>query len=737
MVAVPAVLKAIVDLFSAPGPLVLPVFLLLGYALMRFGGGVFTELRDVVFARVALRTVADFTVSVFSRLQQLAPGFTAAGRLGALARDVERGTAGVGFLLGTGLFTLLPTLVEIVSVVLILVMGYSIWFAAIVTITFIAYFSYTTVLLRARRLSAPIERAGLARKRADGRQPAQLRGRQAQCQRSAGIGPPVARAGGVDAGRRAQPAFAVAPARRPERHHRLRRGGSHAVGRAAGRRDMTVGDLVLVNAYIIQICLPLNTLGLIFRQAKEAFVNAERVCDLLRYPPETGTTPRCRHCRRERAKCASKAWISAMSSGRQILWGVDLTVPAGTTLAVVGGSGSGKSTLGRLLLRFYDPDAGRILINGHDLRAVNVRSLRRVVGIVPQDTMLFNETIAYNIAYSRPDATRDQIVQAARGARIHDFIESLPGGYETPVGERGVKLSGGERQRVGIARAILKDPTIMVFDEATSALDTERAIQAELEWLSRRPHDAHHCAPAIDHCACRQYRGPGPGQGRRAGTPRRSAGAPGHLRADADLAAAAVRLGRGNGKDTRQPVNLVAVVAGVLDGSREVAQDKGVNVYTLIGNEAARITGDPSALQQLVWDLCLHAMRGHAAGRAHRDQPCREGSLTALSVTDGRTEQDADPALLPTDGMQNPTDGLRVAAALDPAELAVRAQRQGGTFHQYGRTLGRTLLLRRFSRARHGASTAARGCQRAKSERRANHAGGRSGPRRARWWQKS
>lgn len=685
MVAVPAVLKAIVDLFSAPGPLVLPVFLLLGYALMRFGGGVFTELRDVVFARVALRTVADFTVSVFSRLQQLGARFHGGRPTGALARDVERGTAGVGFLMGTALFTLLPTLVEIVSVVLILVMGYSVWFALIVIVTFIAYFSYTTVLVRKR--VAYQRRLNELDSRASGQMVDSLLNYEAV---------KLNANEGLEADRlsRVLNEWTRVGERNQRSLSRLHVGQSGIIacgvasvmllaGQQVVGREMTVGDLVLVNAYIIQICLPLNTLGLIFRQAKEAFVNAERVCDLLRYPAETGDDDNLPSLQAGPGEVRFEGVDFGYEPGRQILWGVDLTVPAGTTLAVVGGSGSGKSTLGRLLLRFYDPDAGRVLINGQDLRAVNVRSVRRSVGIVPQDTMLFNETIAYNIAYSRPEATRDQIVQAARGARIHEFIESLPGGYDTPVGERGVKLSGGERQRVGIARAILKDPTIMVFDEATSALDTrtERAIQAELERLSRGRTTliiAHRLSTIVhaDNIIVLD-RGRVVEQGRHEDLLKLQ----GIYAQMWTLQRQQSALEEAMGRDTRQPVNLVAVVAGVLDGSRELAQEKGVNVYTLIGNEAARITGDPSALQQLVWDLCLHAIAVTPPGGRIEISLRREGPLARLAVTDGRTEHEADPAISDDAPLVNPTDGLRVAAALDPAELAVRAQRQGGAFH--------------------------------------------------------
>ena len=692
MVAVPAVLKNIVDTLSAPGALVLPVFLLLGYALIRFGGSVFTELRDVVFVQVAQRTVADFTVSVFSRLQQLGARFHGGRPTGALARDVERGTAGVGFLLGTGLFTLLPTLVEIVSVVLILVMGYSAWFALIVAVTFVAYFSYTTVLVRKR--VAYQRRLNELDSRASGQMVDSLLNYEA-------VKLNANEALESDRLSRVLNEWAQLGVRNQRSLSRLHVGqsgiiacGVAAVMVLAGQQvvahTMTVGDLVLVNAYIIQICLPLNTLGLIFRQAKEAFVNAERVCDLLRYPPETGDDASLPALEAGAGDIRFEGVDFGYEPGRQILWGVDLTVPAGTTLAVVGGSGSGKSTLGRLLLRFYDPDAGRILINGQNLRTVNVRSVRRAVGIVPQDTMLFNETIAYNIAYSRPDATRDQIVQAARGARIHDFIDSLPGGYDTPVGERGVKLSGGERQRVGIARAILKNPSIMVFDEATSALDTrtERAIQAELERLSRGRSTliiAHRLSTIVhaDNIVVLD-RGRVVEQGRHDDLLERQ----GIYAQMWTLQRQQSALEASMGRDTRQPVNLVAVVAGVLDGSREVAQEKGVNVYTLIGNEAARITGDPSALQQLVWDLCLHAIAVTPPGGRIEISLRREGPMTRLAVTDGRTESETDASRADADSVLNATDGLRMAAALDPAELAVRAQRQGGTFHRAAASSG-------------------------------------------------
>lgn len=692
MVLVPAVLKNIVDTLSAPGALTLPVFLLLGYAVIRFGGSVFTELRDVVFVQVAQRTVAEFTVSVFDRLQRLGARFHGSRQTGGLARDVERGTAGVGFLLGTGLFTLLPTLVEIVSVVLILVLGYSPWFALIVTVTFVAYFAYTTILVRKRVVYQ--RRLNELDSRASGQMVDSLLNIDA-------IKLNTNETLEADRLSRVLEDWTHVGIRNQRSLSRLHVGqsgiiacGVAAVMLLAGQqvvaRTMTVGDLVLVNAYIIQICLPLNTLGLIFRQAKEAFINAERVCGLLRHPPETGDDPALPALEPGAGEIRFESVGFGYEPGRQVLWGVDLTVPAGTTLAVVGGSGSGKSTLARLLLRFYDPDSGRILVNGQNLRAVNVRSVRRSVGIVPQDTLLFNETIAYNIAYSKPEATRDQIVQAARGARVHEFIESLPGGYDTRVGERGVKLSGGERQRIAIARAILKDPSILVFDEATSALDTrtERAIQAELERLSRGRTTliiAHRLSTIVHaHNILVLDRGRVVEQGSHEDLLARD----GMYAQMWALQRQQSALEEARGRDTRQPVNLVAVVAGALDASRELAQDKGVNLYTLIGNEAARITGDPSALQQLVWDLCLHAIAVTPPGGRIEIRLQREGPLTRLAVTDGRLAGAVEPVSPDADDTLNTPDVLRAAAAVDPAQLAAQAQRQGGVFHSAAASSG-------------------------------------------------
>ncbi|ARP94139.1 ATP-binding cassette domain-containing protein [Bordetella genomosp. 13] len=682
MVTVPALLKRIVDALSEPAALLtVPVFLLLGYAAVRFAGSLFTELRDLVFTRVAQSTVADFTVRMFEHMQRLGARFHSSRQTGALARDMERGTAGVGYLLGTALFTLLPTLVEIVTVVVILVLGYSLWFALIVAVTFIAYFSYTYVLTERRAILQ--RELNELDSRASGRivdsllnyEAVKLNANEAiESRRLNGvldewIGVGVLNQRSLSRLHIGQSAIIAA--------------GVGLVMLLAGQQvvqmRMTVGDLVLVNAYIIQICLPLNTLGLIFRQAKEALINAERVCELLLVPAESGDGERMPDLRVQGGEITFEHVSFGYEPGRNILWDVSFTVPAGATVAIVGGSGSGKSTVARLLFRFYDPDEGRVLIDGQDLRNVGRASLRRSLGIVPQDTLLFNDTIAYNIAYSRPDADAGQVEEAASGARVHEFIASLPAAYETPVGERGVKLSGGERQRIAIARALLKNPPIMVFDEATSALDTrtERAIQAELDRIAQGRTTmiiAHRLSTIVnaDRILVLDH-----GRIVEQGTHRELLDAGGMYAQMWSLQRQQQELEQAGAVLSRQPVNLAALVAGVLDSVREISDAKGVNVYTAIEREAARITGDPSALQQLIWNLCTHAVAvtptgGRIALRLHRNGPDAQ-----LTITDGRPPTASAVAYAHIDGVP---DGLREAAALDPEEVAAEAQRLGARF---------------------------------------------------------
>ncbi|HET8598481.1 MAG TPA: ATP-binding cassette domain-containing protein [Castellaniella sp.] len=679
MVAVPVALKRIVDTLGAPADVVLPVFLLLGYTLLRFAGSLGTEIRDVVFSPVAQKAVVRFTLRVFGHLQSLGARFHGARRTGSMARDLDRGTAGVSFLVGTALFTLLPTVVEIVTVVGILVLNYDLSFAGVVAATFVVYAAHTSTQIRRR---VPLQRyLNELDSQASGKVVDSLLNYEAVKLNGTEAGE-TERLGGVLSQRM------TAAVRNQNSLSLLHVGqagiiavGLGAVMLLAGQHvavgRMTVGDLVLINAYMIQICLPLNTLGLIVRQSREAFIAAERVCALLRLPPEPGAEASLPALAAGPGEVVFEGVSFGYEPGRRILHEVDLRIPAGSTLAVVGGSGSGKSTLARLLLRFYDPDEGRVLVDGQDVRRVSVASLRRRLGIVPQDTQLFNDTIAYNIGYSRPGATRDDIRQAAAAARIHDFIEGLPAGYDTPVGERGLKLSGGERQRIAIARALLKQPSIMIFDEATSALDTrtERAIQQELDRIARDHTTliiAHRLSTIVDADRIVVL-----DRGRVA-----ESGTHEELLARGAVYAQMWQLQRqmsaletAGGETDRLPVNLVTLVAGVLDASRDMQRARGVNLYTFIGAEAARITGDPSALQRLIWDLHLRALAFTPPGGRMALRLARDGPVTRLSITDGR-------ALPEAAADQEPPDdpALARAAALDPAALAADIQRQGGHF---------------------------------------------------------
>jgi ATP-binding cassette subfamily B protein len=488
-VCVPLVLKRIVDMLSTPTQVAaLPIYLLAGYAILRFCSTLFGELRDLVFSRVTQHTVATYALRTFSHLHALGSRFHAGRRIGGLLPDIDRGTSGIAFLLGVGLFTLVPTLLEIVMVVGIMAGRYSNWYIAIIGVTFLMYTGFTLVFTSRRTIFQ--RRVNKLDSSAKGLLADSLinydavkyfTGEKREAQRFQGIMGNWAEA--VIANQRALFTLHVGQS------------GIIALGVAsimlmAGQGvmsgQMTVGDLVLVNAYVIQICMPLNALGFVYREARDALVNAEKLFQLLREKPEIVEPPGLPPLRVTRGEVVFDKVSFAYEPNRPILHEVSFTIPPGRTLAVVGGSGSGKSTLARLLLRFYDVGAGRITVDGQDIRSVSTRSLREAIGVVPQDTLLFNDTIAFNIGYGRRDASKEDIIAAAKSAQIHDLIASLPEGYDTPVGERGVKMSGGEKQRIALARAILKNPPLLIFDEATSALDlqSERAIQTELDQLA-------------------------------------------------------------------------------------------------------------------------------------------------------------------------------------------------------------------------------------------------------------
>ena len=488
-VAVPLVLKEIVDALDRPRALLaLPVLLLAGYGALRLFSTLFGELRDAVFAKVTQRAIRRVAITVFSHLHALSLRFHLQRQTGGVSRDIERGSRGISFLLNFMLFNILPTLVEIGLVAAILLSRYNVWFAVIVFGTLAAYIALTLIVTEWRMIFRRTMND------MDSKANTQAIDSLLNYETVKYFGNESWEARRYDEHMRN---WEVAAVRNQTSLAFLNSGQSViiAIGvtllltlAAEGVIDgtMSLGDLVLINAFMLQLYMPLHFLGFVYREIKHSLADMEKMFDLLEQHEEIKDKSGALDLIVDNAGIHFEHVDFAYEPNRQILFDVTFNIPPGANVAVVGHSGSGKSTLARLLFRFYDTTAGHILINGQDIREVTQKSLRTAIGIVPQDTVLFNDSIYYNIAYGRPDATREEVIAAARAAHLHGFIERLPDGYETTVGERGLKLSGGEKQRVAIARAILKNPEILVFDEATSALDSksERAIQTELKRIA-------------------------------------------------------------------------------------------------------------------------------------------------------------------------------------------------------------------------------------------------------------
>jgi ATP-binding cassette subfamily B protein len=489
-VGVPVLLKNLIDQMT-PQPtgvqilLVVPVALLIGYGLLRLSVSAFTELRELIFAKATQGAARTIALQTFQHLHELSLRFHLERQTGGMSRDIERGVRGIESLIAYSLYSIVPTLIEVLLVLSILGIQFDKWYA-IITLCALGLYIYFTVTVTEWRTqfrkqvnefdSSAHTRAidsllnyetvkyfgneNFEAKRYDENLD-KLRLARIKAQNSLSA---------LNIGQQLIIAVALVTM--------LWRATQGVVD-----GNLTLGDLVMINAFMIQLYIPLNFLGVIYREIKQSLTDLDRMFNLLEKEREVADAPNAQLLSLASPPSVAFEHVDfAYEQNRPILQDVSFTIPAGKTVAIVGPSGSGKSTLARLLFRFYDVQQGVVRIDGHPLNHLTQASVRQAIGIVPQDTVLFNDTVYYNIAYGRPSASREEVEQAARAARIHDFIVSTPLGYQTMVGERGLKLSGGEKQRVAIARTLLKNPFILIFDEATSALDSsnERAIQSEL-----------------------------------------------------------------------------------------------------------------------------------------------------------------------------------------------------------------------------------------------------------------